>query len=505
MRINYNVSAAIANKRLLGIENNLSTSMERLSSGLKINHSKDNPAGMAISNKMQAQINGLDRASQNASDGISVIQISDGALNAVTGILQRMRELSVQAASDATMSLTDKQAIQAEIASLQEEIDRISSDTEYNTKTLLDGSLDTRVYTNHASRVQVSDKIEAGTYGITIEKAAKQASFETQGVDFSDSTTPIGQEGVISVNGSKVEISATDTLEQAYEKIRNAAEIGEVNAIRDETDGHITFESARYGKGAVIELSFDSEELANAIGLASADLVEDTDNERWVYGTKDAATQKILVPTGEDVEFKADGAGKIELTGFTNSATVSTNGNRIEITDIGGVSLSFLAEAGYENGSTKTDAAGNVIETYDGSIAFEVTDIGRMTLHIGANKDQNMEVRIPEISCESLFIDDLDVTTVTGADRAITALDEAIAQVSAVRSALGAYENRLEYSVDSLDTFEENMTGAISRLTDVDMAEEMTNYTHQNVLNQAAISVLTQANDMPQQILQILQ
>ena len=135
MRINYNVSAAIANKHLLGIEDNLSASMERLSSGLKINHSKDNPAGMAISNKMKAQIDGLNRASQNASDGISVIQIADGALSETTSILQRMRELSVQAASDATMTPADKEAIQKEITSLKDEIDRISTDTEYNSKT----------------------------------------------------------------------------------------------------------------------------------------------------------------------------------------------------------------------------------------------------------------------------------------------------------------------------------------------------------------------------------
>ena len=116
-----------------------------------------------------------------------------------------------------------------------------------------------------------------------------------------------------------------------------------------------------------------------------------------------------------------------------------------------------------------------------------------------------MEVRIPEVSSESLYIDDLDVTTVNGAGRAISRLDDAIAQVSDVRARLGAYQNRLEYSTNSLDAFEENMTGALSRLTDVDMAEEMTNYTHQNVLNQAAISVLTQANDLPQQVLQIMQ
>lgn len=494
MRINYNVSAAIANKRLLGIENNMSKSMERLSSGLKINHAKDNPAGMAISNKMQAQINGLNRASQNASDGISVIQISDGALNEVTSILQRMRELSVQAASDATMSLEDSQAIQAEITSLKEEIDRISTDTEYNTKTLLDGSLDTRVYTDHASRIQVSDQLEAGNYGITIEKAAQRAQIDVTAVDFNDSTTQIGVDGTVSFNGSQVEISATDTYAQVYEKIRDAAETGEVVATR-QADGSVTYESLLYGEKGIIEMTFDNQNLAAALGFNAADIVQNPETGDYVYGQLNG--QNISVPTGKEMEYSS-------LEGFTTSTTVAVDGNRVTITDIGGVSLSFLVDAGYENGADQLDANGNKIGTYDGSIDFEVTEIGMMTLHVGANKDQNMEVRIPEVSTESLFIDDLDVTTVTGADRAITTLDEAIAQVSSVRARLGAYENRLEYSVDSLDAFEENMTGALSRLTDADMAEEMTDYTHQSVLNQAAISVLTQANDIPQQILQIL-
>lgn len=504
MRINYNVSAHLANKRLLGIENNMATSMERLSSGLKINHAKDNPAGMAISKKMQAQINGLNRASQNASDGISVIQISDGALNEVTSILQRMRELCVQGANSGALSLEEKTAIQAEIESLRTEVDRISTDTEYNTKTLLDGSLDTRVYTKNASRVRVSDQLEAGTYGISIEKAATQAQIETAGVNFNDETTEVGTAGKISINGSFVDIAATDTYAEAYEKIREAARVGEVTAYRDETDGHVNFMSTIYGEKSIIELSFDNQELAAKLGINTGDLVQDADTGEYIYGTLDATSGEVLVPTGENMVFKTNAAGKVELTGFTGSATVATNGNRVEITDIGGVSLSFLVDAGYENGATRTDAAGNVIETYDGSLEFEVTEIGTMILHVGANKDQNMEVRIPEVSSESLFIDDVDVTTVTGASRGITALDEALAQVSSVRSRLGAYENRLEYSVASLDAFEENMTGALSRLTDVDMADEMTNYTHQNVLNQAAISVLTQANDIPQQILQIL-
>lgn len=493
MKINYNVSAAIANKHLLGIEGNLSRSMERLSSGLKINHSKDNPAGMAISNKMQAQINGLNRASQNASDGISVIQISDGALGEVTNILQRMRELSVQAANSGTMSLEDKKAIQDEISSLKNEIDRISTDTEYNTKTLLDGSLDTRVYTDHASRIRISDQLEAGEYAVGITEPATQASV-TSGADFKDAATAIGAGGVIDINGSKVEIAATDTYAEAYEKIRKAAEIGEVEAVRSDADGSVTFKSKDYGVDGGVALSFDNKELADKLALSDASgkngLVLDTEHNMWVYGEAHTDTNgktTIQTPTGTEMDLK-DAAGNIQLKGFTSSATVKCDGNRVTVTDIGGVSLSFLVEKGYA-----------------GEVNFEVTDLGSMTIHIGANKDQNMEVRIPEISTKSLYIDDVDVTTVNGADRALISFDDAIAQVSSVRSSLGAYENRLEYSTESLDAFEENMTGAVSRLTDVDMAEEMTNYTHQNVLNQAAISVLTQANDMPQQVLQILQ
>lgn len=489
MRINYNVSAAIANKRLLGIEGELSKSMERLSSGLKLNHAKDNPAGMAISNKMRAQINGLNRASENASDGISVIRIADGALNETTSILQRMRELSVQAANSGAMSDSDRQAIQDEIESLKAEIDRISSDTEYNTKPLLDGSLDTRVYSDHATRVQVSDQVKEGDYSIEVENPATQATVGAN-KDFNDQTQKIGQSGTISINGSKVEISADDTMAQVYEKIRNAAELGEVTVERDANNGNLSFKSNDYGSNAGVAITFDSKDLADAFGLQNANgntLVEDPDNGTWVYGQKDQATGKIVTPKGTDIEFKKDAAGNIALEGFSSSATVKVDGNRVTITDRGGVSLSFLAEAGYQ-----------------GKIEFEVTDMGSMTLHIGANKDQNMDVRIPEVSCESLFIDDLDVRTVYGADRGMTRLSEAIEQTTSVRARLGACENRLDYSVNSLDAFGENMTEAFSRLTDADMAEEMTNYTHQNVLNQAAISVLTQANEQPQQILQIL-
>ncbi|WP_370777122.1 flagellin [Roseburia sp.] len=481
MRINYNVSAAIANKHLLGIEDNLSASMERLSSGLKINHSKDNPAGMAISNKMKAQIDGLNRASQNASDGISVIQIADGALNETTSILQRMRELSVQAANDATLTPADKEAIQQEIDSLKDEVDRISTDTEYNSKSLLDGSLDTRVYTKNATRVDISDHVKAGQYELSIDTAATQAGPVTANQNY-NSTAAIGASGTMSINGSKVEIEATDTYAEAFEKIRNAAETGET-AVKVETNGALSFTSERYGASATLEIAFDNQQIVTALGFTG--VVEDPENKgSYVYGQ--VQNGKVIVPSGTDAEvtLKKPGDG----TGFGDTATWRTDGNKITVTDRAGFEMSFLADAGYT-----------------GNLDFDVTDIGTMALHIGANEDQETKVRIPEVSCKSLYIDDADVTTVNGAGRGITQFDDAISKVSEVRSRLGAYQNRLESTVSSLDTFEENMTGAQSRLTDADMASEMTDYTHQNVLNQAAISVLTQANDLPQQVLQILQ
>lgn len=481
MRINYNVSAAIANKHLLGIEDNLSASMERLSSGLKINHSKDNPAGMAISNKMKAQIDGLNRASQNASDGISVIQIADGALSETTSILQRMRELSVQAASDATMTPADKEAIQKEITSLKDEVDRISTDTEYNSKSLLDGSLDTRVYTKNATRVDISDHVKAGQYQLSIDTAATQAGPVTANQNY-NSTAAIGASGTMSINGSKVEIEATDTYAEAFEKIRNAAETGET-AVKVETNGALSFTSERYGASATLEIAFDNQQIVTALGFTG--VVEDPENKgSYVYGQ--IQNGKVIVPSGTDAEVTLTKPG--DGTGFGDTATVKTDGNKITVTDRAGFEMSFLADAGYT-----------------GNLDFDVTDIGTMALHIGANEDQETKVRIPEVSCKSLYIDDADVTTVNGAGRGITQFDDAISKVSEVRSRLGAYQNRLESTVSSLDTFEENMTGAQSRLTDADMASEMTDYTHQNVLNQAAISVLTQANDLPQQVLQILQ
>lgn len=479
MKINNNISAVITNKQLLGTESNLSASMERLSSGLKLNHASDNPAGMAISNKMKAQIRGLDQASRNSSDGTSVIQTVDGALGEVTDMLQRMRELAVQA-ENGVNSQKEKEACQLEIASLRDEVDRISQTTEFNTKSLLDGSLDARVYSDkenrdYVSRIYVSDQVAEGTYSLTVEKAATNAAFDT-GVKIDDL---VGKNGILSINGYTVSIDDKMTKDQIYTALRDGAEIGECTISK--IDEPLSFKSTAYGSHAQITL-----------------LQQSNDGDIFGAGVPNTAADPkadAVVAMGKNAEITLDAD-----SAFDARATVSYEGNKVNITNTDGFQMSFLLEAGFEKGFTT--AAGTVSA---GVINLEVTDIGIMDLQIGANEGQTMQVRIPATDVESLYLDDIDVTTIHGATKAMDRLDDAISKISQIRSQIGAYENRLDYTVTSLDETQENMTAALSRIEDVDMAEEMTEYTKYNVLQQAGTSVLAQANELPTQALQLLQ
>ena len=460
MKINNNISAIITNKQLLRTENNLAASMERLSSGLRINHASDDPSGLAISNKMKAQIDGLDQASRNSSDGMSVLETADGAMNEITSILQRMRELCVQAANE-TNSLSDKEAIQTEIENIRSEIDRISETTEFNTKSLLDGSLNNRVYSEGASRINVSETVAGGNYKLDVTRAAKQAEVLTAGLGGLTYPVTEAQAGIVDINGSKAEIKKGMTQEEVREALREAAEVGEAKI--DETGGNMKFVSTAYGDDAKLNITVSNPSLASALGLSQS---------QEEYG-EDAKVDLF----SQDSLFKDSHP----------TATVKYEGNKITISDTNDFSISMLLDAG------KT-----------GVIDMDVTDIGPMALQVGANESQQMIVKIPSMSVENLYLDGLDVTTVKGADRGIALCDEAIAMVSKVRASLGAYTNRLDYTVASLNETSENMTSALSRIADVDMALEMTEYTKDNVLEQAGTSALAQANEIPQMALQLL-
>lgn len=465
MKINHNDSAIITNVKLLRNENALTAAMERLSTGFKINHAMDSPSGMAISNKMQAQINALDQASRNSSDGMSVLETADGALQELTSILQRIRELAVQAAND-TNSNSDRDAIQTEINELTSEVDRISEATEFNTKSLLNGSLDTHAYGDNMSRKYVSESVGAGNYKLSIDTEATQAEININVAGFTY-PIPADQANSFKINGSIVTISEGMSEDEVDEAITLGCERGDVIAEHD-TNGKLTgvLKTVDYGINASIEIS------TSAQGAAVLNIAEN------------AADNYNATNPGKDAEITLD-----MTSAFIDhpNANVKQLDNRIIITDVNGFEISFKA-----------------VDGFTGDLDLEVTDLGPMDIQVGANAYQQLPVRIPSVSVDDMYLDKLNVRTHTTASKAIGSLDRAISYINTARAKIGSYTNRLEHTVANTDTAEENMTSAISRIMDADMAEEMTEYTKQNVLVQAATSALSQANEIPQMALQLL-
>lgn len=474
MKINRNMSAVRANKQLLGTENRLSKSMKRLSSGYKINSAEDNPAGMAISNKMKAQIEALDQAKSNSSDAQNVMKIADGALGEVSSMLQRIRELAVQGASD-TYSENDKKALQSEIDELTKEVDRISGDTEYNTKSLLDGSSDTRVYVrqkdangnmtqvnSYITRINFSDNVSSDKYDLTVNSLATQAAGSLA------SATKPDAEGTISINGVSVAVKADMTQDEYIQELQKAATTaGTTMQVNGDS---ISFLSNEYGSDSTVNITLSSSLKALA-GAEYENADDGSGNMQLKSNGKDA-----VVTGGENLSDK----------------TIRADGNRVYVVGNSGFSMDFLL-------SSDMDMTGGSRD-----LQIDISDIGNMAVQIGANEGQEMKIRIPEVSSQTLYLDTVDVTVKGGADKAMSTLDDAIEYVSGVRSRIGAFQNRLESAESSLSETSENMTGAYSNIMDTDMATEMTEYAAQNILDQAGISVLSQANDLPQQVLSLL-
>lgn len=373
MRINHNIAALNTYSRLTTANASQGKSLEKLSSGLRINKAGDDAAGLAISEKMRNQIKGLDQASRNAQDGISLIQTAEGALNETHEMLKRMRELVVQANND-TNTDSDRTRIQEEIAQLQGEITSIGEKTEFNTKTLIDGTLGVKIANG----------------GLEV------ASFTNKGI-------------TVDISGIK------------------------------------------YGTSIVFNVS---------------------------------TTTGISVTVG----------GTTQILGVTNSATMSA-GTILNFDKVG-VKLSFAAAA-----DVSTMLAGG------GSLTTVGTDA---ILQIGANANQQLDITIKDMRAEALgtaasFVSEVSVTDINQTfKQRLDIIDAAITQVSAERSKIGAWQNRLEHTINNLTASSENLTAAESRIRDVDMAKEMMEFMKNNILNQASTAMLAQANQQPQGVLQLL-
>lgn len=400
MRINHNIAALNTYNKLSANQNSTSKALQKLSSGLKINKAGDNAAGLAISEKMRGQIRGLDQASRNAEDGISMISTAEGALTETHSILQRMREIAVQAGNE-TLEAQDRTAIGTELKELAIEIDRIADTTQFNGKFLLNGDL-------AGAQLDTTGGIKVGTALSTTAAAAVTA---------------------IDVSGGK------------------------------------SAETYTFTAGAV----------AGHLVLTRG---------------SDSVSQDIAL----DATIGADGAMQLNF-------------------DKIGISLTVSGAAAKTAADIRSDlVTASTIKTLAGSSSAE--------LLIGAQSGQKISVDFGDMNTNKLGTNagtsDLDtlvkavasdqiVSTVTKANTLIDEIDKAIEQVSTQRSKFGAFQNRLEHTINNLGTSAENLTAAESRIRDVDMASEMMEFTKNNILSQAAQAMLAQANQQPQSILQLLQ
>ena len=510
MRIGTNVAAIVANNALQKSQNNLSTSIERLSSGYKINGSKDDAAGCAISEKMRAQIRGLSQAQNNTADGVSVLNTAEGAITEIQSMLTRLKELSVQAANDVN-SDDEREAIQKEIEQINNEIDRISDQTEFNTQSLINGNLSRRVYSDlqGVNQLSVSDSYTAGVYGITVTEDARQAIAVGAGSITMSSTASITkeQEGTISINGYKISISEGDTLDKVMGKIIDGVNItgGSAFTVKDlnnDTAAKGYVPTADYAGSTLVIMTnqYGSDQKMN-ITCDNAELAD-------ILGMPQAATQDGIYVEGSDVKAEIATGDDGKRIGFADSAILSTKGTVITVTDVN--NKEFSMDVPGNAAGTVFDDSNNDGQSAAGAgtartISQEVTDVGTMSIHVGANQDQVIVIDIPAITTYSLGTEHMNVMTQYTASRAISTVDEAINKTNKIRSRIGAYENRFDHTTNNLEVSSENLTKSLSTMIDTDMSEEMTTYTSETVLTQAATSILAQANERPSQVLQLLQ
>ena len=451
MRINHNISAINTNRLLASNNGATSKSLEKLSSGLAVNRAGDNAAGLAISEKMRGQIRGLNQAADNANDGISLIQTAEGGLNETHAILQRMRELAVQSAND-TNTESDRAEIQKEVDQLTKEITRIATDTEFNTRKLLNGDLAataTSSDANFTAKVAAGATLADGDYTVTFTGTAAVAPADA--VDATNSSASVSGGGVTAI------------------------------AIKD-------------GKQA------DVNAMASTSG--AKEITWDNDASKWMDGTTDvtAAVNANFDLTGTPAE-----GSKIILSKYTApQAAVTGKDATFAVTGITDAESKSVSVSSFKFDLTAAGKAADLASGGNFTVSVDAEN-NALTFHIGANSGQNTKLTVQSMKAEDLGVDKIDLTTQTNADAAIGTIDEAINTVSAQRAALGAMQNRLEHTINNLGTSSENLSAAESQIRDVDMAEEMSEYTKNNILVQAATAMLAQANQQPQNTLSLLQ
>ena len=545
MRINNNMLAMNTHRQMGITGGNQSKAMEKLSSGLRINRAGDDAAGLSISEKMRGQIRGLNMASKNAQDGISMIQTAEGALNETQAILQRMRELAVQSGNDTNVNELDRESMQNEFTKLKEEIDRIGNTTEFNTQSLLKGDGKANLEkTNIASVAGKMGDVVAGATTHTGATATVTATATAAGTDGKSMTFKLnGQELTVkyeldsslaavagevdtdSITGNSVTIKYNGAVIAAD----NGALLGsaltsmisENSTLADNYDVTVA--------GAAVTITANSTgDFAGSKGFigatgAVADIAgavtKDVGTTVHTQATTTMDFSGIITQAGvDDLIGKGITIGDTQFE-FYNADKGAYTGNAVGInisaaTTGTGVATALANQLPTNEGYLATALGGvlTLTSTVDGKAGNDTLiskDGGvqkdfQAKFQIGANENQEMEINIGDMRSEALGIKDVDLGSRDGAKTAITTINDAINKVSEQRSALGAFQNRLEHTIKNLDNSAENLQAAESRIRDVDMAKEMMNLTKQNILQQASQAMMAQANSAPQGVLQLL-
>ena len=565
MRIQHNITALSAYRNLTNNNSAVAKNLEKLSSGYRINRAGDDAAGLAISEKMRAQITGLKTAQKNANDGISLVQTAEGALTEVHSMLNRMVELANQSANG-TYQDEDRANLQSEISQLKDEIDRIADGTNFNGINLLDGSLSSTGGTKNVTINGVPSTKSLGCKGSYEANAAySTGTFDFKSGDTFEYTVSLenGESHTVKLtaekdaSGNVTKLVGSDN--QSYAITSGAATVAQVDAaILGELNktslakdfnitanaGKIKLEALKAGTDTPRVTSMDANWTEDGTLNTIANTVDVGVKEVQAYDDgREIAADDITLYNGknyDDAVFTINGHKFVIMTGSDKAASLGENGTDMNATvGLGSdVTVLIAGDNAGDKGINKADknfqqnidkikevTGLNVTDAIDESTIGDGTGTatgpdagegirlskgeanGGLVLQIGDTSAEfnKLRVSVKDMHAKAMGISNIDVSTQAGAAAAVDKIKAAINYVSSTRGDLGAIQNRLEHTINNLSVTTENMTAAESRIRDVDMAEEMMAYTKNNILVQASQAMLAQANQIPQGVLQLLQ
>lgn len=490
--INTNLASLNAQRNLTGSSGTLETSLRRLSSGLRINSAKDDAAGLAIASRMSAQVSGINQAIRNANDAISLSQTAEGAMAESGNILRRIRDLAVQSAND-TNSGADRAALQQEVNQLQQELNRIANETEFNGKKLLDGSFTAMQFQVGANANQ-SIAVTVGSAKAT--DIGNQAAVS----DGSSITARTGAAGLtnnvaaqtLTVSGlatRQVAVAAGASAKDMAAAVNlRSADTGVTATARTELEIGVTLGDS----GAATTFSFDLSSV-NATGTQTSTIAVTVNNASDLKGMAEAINAKsgqtgiTAVATAGTIRLTSESGDDILIGAATDTSSQTTQGT---------INFEAAAADGTFTGTKSTSADGNDIYT-TGQVRFSSS-----TSYALSSADTTVLAATQASALDS--VGGIDISSQRGSNNAIQIVDSALQYVNNARAKLGAIQNRVESTVSNLTATSENLTAARSRIQDADFAKETAELTRAQVLQQAGMAMLAQANAMPQNVLSLL-